>query len=491
VLPLGNAYDLEAISRVLPSNSLGSGSFEIDYERRPMQEQAVIRGKGLRQTYLIFGGPGAGKTYYFKYLLSRMLAHPDRPGCLLLDPKGSELTPWLEQQLAKTNREITVLSVNAGSQHAFNVLGQDLSPKELGRLLSEVVLTGAGVDESWAVLVGDLLEAGAVVIAEASNVLPEYTGKPLTAARLLNNILYHSAFKDRDGLKSEYPIVVKALRLARKTTSAEVRIACDRIAEYFSTSLQPNQRRFVRQIIERSVGELMLPQWRYLSSVTAGNTLYSDIIDKGRVVSVAVGQSSPAFQRSLSTLVKAIFQQAVLANLSRVTNENANRPESEKKKIPFFILACDEYAQAITEGQTGLVSDSRFFSLSREAGCLSLLALQSVATGRSRFPAEMHDRWEGILGNVTVKFFMRVNDVETAELASSLMGSRHSFVKVLSQQASAQGPSTTDSVTMIEHRRVPPWYLTNRMPQGHALVHGTLDGESAPTTTFIEVPRSK
>jgi len=109
VLPLGNAYDLEAISRVLPSNSLGSGSFEIDYERRPMPEQAVIRGKGLRQTYLIFGGPGAGKTYYFKYLLSRMLAHPDRPGCLLLDPKGSELTPWLEQQLANAPQEKALL----------------------------------------------------------------------------------------------------------------------------------------------------------------------------------------------------------------------------------------------------------------------------------------------------------------------------------------------------------------------------------------------
>jgi hypothetical protein len=43
---------------------------------------------------------------------------------------------------------------------------------------------------------------------------------------------------------------------------------------------------------------------------------------------------------------------------------------------------------------------------------MSLLALQSVATGRSRFPASMHDRWDGILGNVMVKMFMRVNDVE-------------------------------------------------------------------------------
>ena len=120
---------------------------------------------------------------------------------------------------------------------------------------------------------------------------------------------------------------------------------------------------------------------------------------------------------------------------------------------------------------------------------MSLLALQSVATGRSRFSADMHDRWEGILGNVTVKMFMRINDVETAKMASDLMGTQHSFVGVGSQQQSSQGLSLTDSLTMLEHPRVPAWYLTNRMPRGHALVHGTLDGKDKPTALFIRVPQ--
>jgi type IV secretory pathway TraG/TraD family ATPase VirD4 len=227
------------------------------------------------------------------------------------------------------------------------------------------------------------------------------------------------------------------------------------------------------------MGDLVMPEWEYLSSRST-SSVYTDIIERGRIVSVSVGQSSPAFQRSLSTLVKSLFQQAALAHLSR-------RTPGQRK--PFYLLACDEYAQVITEGQTGLVSDSRFFSLSREAGCLSLLALQSVATGRSRFSADMHDRWEGILGNVTVKFFMKLNDVETAKMASDLAGSQHSFVQVLSQQQSAQGLSVTDSPTMLEHPRVPPWYLTNRLPQGHAMVHGTLDGKAMPTAMFVRVPQ--
>ena len=51
---------------------------------------------------------------------------------------------------------------------------------------------------------------------------------------------------------------------------------------------------------------------------------------------------------------------------------------------------------------------------------------------------------------------------------------------VLSQQRSAEGLSATETVTMLEHRRVPPRYLTNRMEQGTAMAHGTLDGKSRP-----------
>jgi hypothetical protein len=100
----------------------------------------------------------------------------------------------------------------------------------------------------------------------------------------------------------------------------------------------------------------------------------------------------------------------------------------------------------------------------------------------------MRDRWDGILGNVTVKFFMRLNDLETAELGSSLAGSQHSFIPVVSTGLSQTGASMNEGVTMLEHRIVPSWYLTNRMPRGVALVHGTLDGVSPPTSCFVIAP---
>lgn len=505
-LPLGPAFTLQTVRRPIPG---GDGGFRLDYKFEELAaERPAISGKGREQTYMIFGGPGAGKTFYFKYLVERLLRHDRHPGCLLLDPKGV-LTPWLRGVLrdikpgsrpGAPNREedLTVLEEEGhhpdgrlpDAKAPFNILGDDLAPVELGRLLSEVVLAGAeGVKQDWAVLITDLLASASVVIS-ADN---EANKKgPVTAAALLDAILYRKPEPPRaDGKRLiSCPILPLARKYAHSAGSdgevTELQIASDRIMEYYST-VEPKQQRFVRQVIERSLGELTSKKWRYLSgedNERKGGSLYSEIINNHRVVSVAVGQSSPAFQRSMSTLVKSIFQQAVLADLTRRSARDGGDDDK-----PWCILACDEYAQVITEGASGLVSDSRFFSLSREAGCLSLLALQSVATGRSRFPADMRDRWEGILGNVTVKFFMKLNDIETAEMASALAGSQHSFVPVTSQQQSAQGLVASEGVTVVQHPLVPPWYLTNCMPQGYALVHGTLDGESAPMSAFVKNPK--
>src|SRR5262249_22505312 len=120
----------------------------------------------------------------------------------------------------------------------------------------------------------------------------------------------------------EYPIVIKARKAARTAKmGTDLAIACDQIADFYGTS-KPEHMQRIRQAIERSLGELRSPEWAYLSSSNVDHSVYSGILHEHMVVSVSVGQGSPAFQRSMSTLVKAVFQQTVLADLSgRIAKE--------------------------------------------------------------------------------------------------------------------------------------------------------------------------
>jgi hypothetical protein len=445
------------------------GDRELVYERVLQANDPVLQGAGLFQTMLIFGGPGAGKTHLFKRYLKSLLDHPDNPGALILDPKGV-LFEWLSENLSAERRE-DLVPVTRDGKHRIDLLRAPLDDKDIGRLVAEVALAESpSIDEGWAVLLVDLLESAAVVLRA--------DGQPVTMQSLLASVLSRKPFRFTDSSEIlKYPIEVSAQYCPE--TTPDVSSAMDRIQQFYDVvSTEERQRRFVRQLLSASLGELASSHWSSLSASDAEFDLYDGIISEHKVVLVSVGQQAPAFQRSLCSLIKAVFQQAVLARLS------ANGPAKPSRK--FFILATDEYAQVVTEGRSGLVSDSQFFSQSREAGCMSLLALQSIATARSRFPANLHDRWGGILGNVGVKLFMRLNDPETAELASRLAGDRLALLRVDSEVTGHTGEGSTRShiATMVD--RVPDWYLTSGLGQGEGLLHGTLNGVGSPVSVILD-----
>lgn len=470
-LTLGAREDINPGLRVVGND------LELDYKLSPSGgDQLALSDKGVKQTILIFGGPGAGKTFLFKHLMEGLLSHPDYPGALVLDPKGV-LGSWITEACLSADRLDDLLIVSSEKNEPFNALGNFLSPESLGRLLADVVLAESpDVDQGWAVLIMDLLQSACRVLAHEEN--------QVTARLLLEEILFQKSYTWGDGKKLRlYPIqarAITALRRARKGQRLDptAERAYMRIEDYFA-STEDKQRRFVRQVIEASLGDLASDEWVHLSNSNGTLDPYEDILRNHRVVLVSTGQGSPAFQRSLSTLMKALYQQRALKSLIERDHSNGDR---------LSILACDEYAQVVTEGSSGLVSDARFFSLAREAGCLSLFALQSIATARSRFPHHMRDRWDGILGNVGIRFFMGLNDLETAQMASSLAGERDRAVRISSTSHSAAGTTVSDNNNLTKVKVVPEWYLTNRMPTGTSMVQGKLDGRSAPTLAFFKVP---
>lgn len=457
-----------AVEQTTTSSGPNSEAFDFRVADDPGGPVPAISASGLYATYMIFGGPGAGKTVLYKHLLGQILAHPAQPGCLLLNPKG-DLHDWV---LAQGRPPETCIFVERDTTTPFNILGTGLGPRELGRLLSDVVMAEAGdVQDAWQIYVSQLLESAVTVLMTASR-------QALTIRLLLSQILRTRTYKFADGSRRQlYPIQVTAselLRLRKQELNQDVRDACQSVASFFK--VPDRDQGFVRQLIDDCLGELRSEKWDAFSQNGPLN-VYDMAIHHGGIILVAIDFGSARFQRSVQTLMKAIFQRYVLRQLAE-----------HQLHDRFMVLACDEYAHVVTEGASGLVSDSSFFSQSRQAGCLTLVALQSVATARSRFPAAMKDRWESIMGNVSGKIFMRLNDVETAQLASNLVGTRIEKIRYSTSGSSSQGLTEGDSYTFLERPKVPASLFLSALPTFYGLAHGTFDGMN-PISTFFRAPK--
>src|SRR5262249_8550646 len=98
---------------------------------------------------------------------------------------------------------------------------------------------------------------------------------------------------------------------------------------------------------------------------------YDQIIDEGKIVLVSISPSDVGLAKVLCTLIKNLFMQSMRSRLDRV---RANRLKNFERPV---VLACDEYSQVASE-IPGQVGDGDFFSISRQQGCMGILATQSV-----------------------------------------------------------------------------------------------------------------
>jgi hypothetical protein len=469
-VPLGFAV---AVRRVEEGADERLENYEIALD--PDAAPPAITGAGFLQSYLLFGGPGSGKTTFFKFLLERILHHDQAPGCLLLDPKAS-LLKWMAEQEHPTGLMVVCPGNGPGQQVAyeptrFNLFGSvaTIRPQELGTLLAEAVLAQAGdVSDGWQVLVNDLLQSATVLLSTETRLV--------TPKELLDQLLStERVTMDRTGKPARRPrIEVTAKLVSRDGTAATAhKEAAERILEFVKT--EEKNKLFVRQLLSNALGGLRTEEWSALSD-RDGTDFYGDILDKGTRAVVSVGFGSPAFQRTLTTIIKAVFQHRALADM-----------QNRRGRDDFAVLACDEYAEILTEGSSGLVSDARFFSQCREARIMCLLALQSTATARSRFPAAVRDRWDGIMGNINGRIFLRLNDTDTARAASDLVGKRQVLVRKTVLGRTSDSASATDTYFTYERAEVPDWVLTSRLPTFHGLAQGSFDGMT-PVAAFVRCP---
>jgi hypothetical protein len=137
------------------------------------------------------------------------------------------------------------------------------------------------------------------------------------------------------------------------------------------------------------------------------------LLEQGKVVALNFPASlNPGLARAIGVMLKMDFQRAVLNRIPLI----AKHPSKEWRPILFI---CDEYQELATVGVNEPSGDERFFSLSRQAKCVPLVATQSISSLKSTLPGET---WRTLLQTFRTKIFLSLSDDFSARIASDLCG---------------------------------------------------------------------
>ena len=140
---------------------------------------------------------------------------------------------------------------------------------------------------------------------------------------------------------------------------------------------------------------------------------FSELLEQGAVLALNLPISTnPGLAKSIGTLLKQDFQRAVLSRIPRMEKE----PDFHFRELLFL---CDEYQGFATVGENEPIGDERFFSLSRQAKCIPIVATQSISSLRSALPGES---WRTLLQTFRTKIFLALSDDFSTKTASDLCG---------------------------------------------------------------------
>jgi hypothetical protein len=140
---------------------------------------------------------------------------------------------------------------------------------------------------------------------------------------------------------------------------------------------------------------------------------FEHLIETGTVVALNFPTvTNPGLARSIATFVKMDFQRAVLKRIPMM----ARLPERAWRPVLFV---ADECHAVVTCGEDNPIGDDRFFSQSRQARLIPILATQSLSSLRSVLPGES---WRTLVQCLRTKVFLAQSDDFSAKFASDLCG---------------------------------------------------------------------
>ncbi len=475
--------------RSIKQDSSGQSEEKIRFYFEDTKKDLYIEDQGLCQSYGIFGLSGTGKTNLLEHLIQQILAHKkgDREckfGGLIIDPKAALIDP-ITEIMRQIGRQDDLLILHPRDGQAVNIIDAAFDPYDLGKALFLAAKnSGIGAsDPYWlqnlekitgaAIHVLDTISNSVPTLKDIVDVLTTIDEIEIPEARHIDTV---------PRLRIHLNDAKQRLKQMTEDEGNDLKKSIQALEEYLKDEKKYVQDNFTRQ----AFGEFQWSKYKCFSPSVKkserGMSIYDQIIENGKVVLLSIASTNLAIAKILCTLIKCLFQNAVLTRLDRFDAKklkNFDRP---------LLFVADEYSTVATDLPGEAMGDSHFFSQARQFGCMALIATQNIHQLEN---SSLGKNWKSVFSNFASKIFMRVGDAETAEEASKLVGDGLYNITYISKTFGKEGIGIGEREERRERKDLPSNILTQMLKIGECVVIGSLDGNKTTNVYFVRVPERK
>ena len=441
----------------------------------PQPRWLTVPRRGLHAGVAVFGAVGSGKTSSCMYpfaqqLLGWQAAAPDRrAGGLVLEVKG-DFCHQVRRLLAACGRDADYLELSLAGRWCYNPLAADLDAYSLAFQLASLLnqLFGKGKEPFWQQASTNLVK----FLILLHRLVDDYvTLQDVYRAALDGALLERKLAEARQALGFTPQIHLPSEEYSRVATAlprrlwdydaldgtmfvpadAELAKALEDCGAAFETREPPaatEEQRRLRAVLRWHEHDWLRLDERLRSSIVEGVSVFlslfdqpeiadvfcppravyregaphrgrwplpplDDLLEDGRVLALnlPIG-ANPALARAIGVMLKQDFQRAALARIPRIAQE----PDRSWRDLLFL---CDEYQIFATAGENEPGGDEKFFSLSRQARVIAIVATQSISSLRSALPGES---WRTLLQTFRTRVFLTLADEASCRQASEACG---------------------------------------------------------------------
>ncbi len=359
--------------------------------------------KSLYQNILITGTTGSGKTSSAMYPFCKQLIeyesinNDSKLGMLVLDVKGNfyeEVVKYARDSF----REDDIVLIKPGHKFAYNPLDKpNLKPSVLADRLKTILLLFSpnNSDDYW-------LDKTAQVLAECIKLCRLYNNGYVTFTELHKLIFSHDYFNQK----------ISILRNNFQYAKFDEKQCFDLLSalDFFEKEFNNLDQR-VLSIIKSEISRitsLFISDFDIKKSFCpeagqVASNIFRSALEQGKIVVFSMNIAEyQNLARFLAAYLKLDFQSEVLERISYSTNI---RPS---------VFMCDEFHEFVTR------TDANFFSQSREAKCINIVATQSYSSLVSTLKDTAYTRV--LTQNLINKLWFRTDDSFTIEEIQKQLG---------------------------------------------------------------------